>query len=212
MRHNFYVIFYAAAVGVTCALLLTAWGHFVRPYRRANELGEREKNILEVLGVPFDEQASLPHIHRSFKRLREQNVIRKQEAGELTLYVYEGGENAEGAVAVPFAGAGLWGPIRGFLALESDRRTIRDVSFYEQEETPGLGGEIASEEFRGQFKGRSIVGPEGEPGIRIVSQGEPSAANEVDAITGATMTSSRVEKMLNETIRRIVKEANRDVQ
>mgnify|MGYP006282854717 CR=1 FL=1 len=211
MKRNAYTLFYAAAVGITCALVLTAWGHYVRPYRRANELGEKEMNILRVLGVPFEQTASLPQIHETFRTLKEKNTIREDRVDGLTFYIYETSDG-EGAVAVPFAGAGLWGPVRGFLALEPDMRTIRDISFYKQEETPGLGGEIATAAFQNRFKGTSIVGPKGQPGIRIVSQGEPSAENEVDAITGATMTSNRVEQMINRTIRVIVEEVDQDVR
>ncbi len=84
-------------------------------------------------------------------------------------------------------------------------RTIRGVTFYEQEETPGLGGEIVTAGFRDQFIGRSIVDEAGNPGIIISSGGEP-AANKVDAISGATMTCDKVQAMLNEAISSIVEE------
>ena len=100
----------------------------------------------------------------------------------------------------------MWGPIRGFLALEADMRTIRGVTFHEQEETPGLGGEIASVWFQEQFKGKVIELPDGERGIHIRRGGGASGPNEVDAITGATMTSKKVEVMLNAVIERILRE------
>jgi Na+-transporting NADH:ubiquinone oxidoreductase subunit C len=109
-------------------------------------------------------------------------------------------------VAVPFAGDGLWGPIRGFLALEADRRTIRGIAFHEQEETPGLGGEIAGEAFRAQFRGKRIVAADGTPGIVIRRGKGAQAVNEVDGITGATMTCEKVQAMLNRLIARIAKE------
>jgi Na+-transporting NADH:ubiquinone oxidoreductase subunit C len=83
-------------------------------------------------------------------------------------------------------------------------RTIQGLTFYEQEETPGLGGEIASSKFRGQFKGKLIVGEDGNPGIIISSSGDP-APNKVDAITGATMTCNKVQMILNEVIKSIIK-------
>jgi Na+-transporting NADH:ubiquinone oxidoreductase subunit C len=84
-------------------------------------------------------------------------------------------------------------------------RTIRGVTFYEQEETPGLGGEIAADWFRKQFVGKSIVDEAGNPGIIISSGGEP-ASNKVDAISGATMTCDKVQAMLNEAISSVVEE------
>ena len=88
----------------------------------------------------------------------EENV-RQEDLGELTLYRYiqpEGSGEAE-IMAVEFEGPGLWGPIKGFLALGADAETIRGLTFYEQEETPGLGGEIASESFRRQFEGKKSI-------------------------------------------------------
>ena len=66
-------------------------------------------------------------------------------------------------MAVPFSGSGVWGPIEGVLALEPDMQTIRGVRFYKQEETPGLGGEIASDWFQAQFKGKTLVSAAGDP-------------------------------------------------
>ncbi len=121
-----------------------------------------------------------------------------------TTYVYEVDGKVE-ATAMRFAGPGLWGPVKGFLALEEDMKTIRGMTIYEQEETPGLGGEIVEPWFRDQFVGKSIVDAAGVPGIIISTSGEP-AANKVDGISGATMTCDKVQAMLNEAIKRIVEE------
>ena len=127
------------------------------------------------------------------------------QADPLTLYVYKPeGSDVVVAAAVKFIGPGLWGPIKGFLALEPDMKTIRGLTFYEQEETPGLGGEIASSWFRKQFVGKSIVDEKGNPGIIISSSGE-AAPNKVDGISGATMTCDKVQIMLNELIDKISK-------
>ena len=84
-------------------------------------------------------------------------------------------------------------------------KTIRGITFYEQEETPGLGGEITAAWFREQFVGKSIIGADGKPGIIIRRGGEP-APNKVDAISGATLTCDKVQAMLCEAIESIVKE------
>ena len=86
-------------------------------------------------------------------------------------------------------------------------KTIRGLTFHEQEETPGLGAEITSEAFRDQFKGKPLVNPEGKPGIRI--RVGASGPNEVDGITGATMTCDKVEALLNMTIEKVVAERER---
>ena len=80
--------------------------------------------------------------------------------------------------------------------------TIHAVTFSKHEETPGLGGEITSDAFRDQFRGLSVLDESGLRGLRIVGDGA-DGPNEVDAISGATMTSDKVEEMLNRIIERI---------
>ncbi len=207
MKGNWYTLGYAGVLGSVCALLLTAAASFTAPYKAANADAEKKRNILEVLQITFPSKASSQELVGLF----EENV-RQEDLGELTLYRYtppEGSDEVE-TMAVAFEGSGLWGPIKGFLALGPDAETIRGLTFYEQEETPGLGGEIASESFRRQFEGKKIIDDAGNVGIVIKGGGEASAVNEVDAITGATMTCDKVEAILNEVTQKIVKEFRKE--
>ena len=104
---------------------------------------------------------------------------------------------ADGAVAFEFSGPGLWGPIYGIASINSDLRTIRILKILHQEETPGLGARIAEKQYLGQFKNKEFV-----PQLIFTPQGKAKANNEIDAITGATLTSKALEKLLNETIRK----------
>jgi len=202
LKGNVYTLCFAAALGTVCALLLTAAGGFTAPYRQANALAEETVNVLKVLNVPFDMKAPA----KELLKVREENVREDSSTGQ-TVYIYaKPGAAAPEAVAMRFSGPGLWGPIKGLLALESDRRTIRGITFYEQEETPGLGGEIAGEEFTGRFAGKAIIGADGKPGFEVAMPGSPQAVNRVDGITGATMTCDKVEAMLNTAIETFVKE------
>jgi len=200
MKANIYTLLYALILGCVCALLLTGVGEFTRPYRQANKQAEEYRNILGVLGVRFDQGASSAELLKLFE-----NSVEEKKLGQLTLYRYLRDDELK-AVAVPVSGPGLWGPIKGFIALEPDMKTIMGVTFHEQEETPGLGGEIGAKWFRDQFKGKSIYGPDGTPGIAIVGGAGERARNEVDAISGATMTCDKVQTLLNNTITRLVEE------
>jgi Na+-transporting NADH:ubiquinone oxidoreductase subunit C len=200
VKGNLYALAYAAVLGTVCALLLTAVAGVTAPYRQANAEAEETLNILTVLKVPLEADTSARQLGEVFE-----NNVREEQRGNIALYIYSPSEGQIQAVALRFAGRGLWGPIKGFLALEPDMKTIRGVTFYEQEETPGLGGEIISSSFRDQFVGKSIVDESGNPGIIINSDGEP-APNKVDAISGATMTCDKVQAMLNSAIEEIVKE------
>ena len=161
MKGSIYTIFYSAVLAVVCALLLTGANVFTKPYIEANKKAERMRNVLEVLEVPGIDKAS----SQELKSIYEDKVGEKQY-GDLTVY-----ESNSGAVAVPFDGPGLWGHVKGFLALEPDKKTILGVTFYEQEETPGLGGEIVEQWFRDQFKGKLLRGEDGKPGILIIRDG-----------------------------------------
>ncbi|MBN1806358.1 MAG: FMN-binding protein [Sedimentisphaerales bacterium] len=202
MKNNVYTLCYAGILGTVCSLLLTAVASFTAPYKKANEIAEKNKNILAVLRVPCPPGSSSQELVKIF----EDNV-RQEKLGGLTMYRYVPlqDNDAKETVAIGFEGPGLWGPVKGFLALDKQMRVIRGITFYEQEETPGLGGEIAADWFREQFVGKSIVDQAGNPGI-IISNREGTAPNKVDAISGATMTCDKIQAMLNEAIKIIVQE------
>ena len=192
-RRSVYSITYAAVLGLVCALALTAVDRATEERKAANARAEEVRNILTVLGVPFDSGAEASELLETYA-----GSVSEEERGGVRFYVYDH-PDAGKLSATRFEGPGLWGPIEGFLCLRGDMRTIYAISFFRQEETPGLGGEISSEWFLAQFRGKSIVDDEGTPGISIVADGA-DGATEVDAITGATMTGDKVEEMLNRLI------------
>ena len=203
MKGNVYTLVYSAILGTACALLLTAAATFTEPYQKANKEAEEMLNILTALKVPFDENATAKQLIEIY----EANIKEQAASDKLTFYEYKPA-SASGrleAVAVRFAGPGLWGPVKGFLALEADKRTIRGITFYEQEETPGLGGDIVTDKFRDQFAGKSIVDSSGKAGI-VIGAGKQTEDNGVDGITGATMTCDKVQQMINEVLTMIVEE------
>jgi Na+-transporting NADH:ubiquinone oxidoreductase subunit C len=209
VKRSLYTLCYAGVLGAVCALLLTATASFTHPYKAANAKAEEFLNVLTVLGVPFEGDASPKRLVEVFNA-----NVHEEKRDEIVFYEYSAPQ-AKGriqAVAVPFSGSGLWGPIKGFLSMEPDMKTIRGITFYEQEETPGLGGEIGSSWFREQFAGKSIVDETGEARIIIGGSGGKSIRNRVDAITGATMTCDKVEALLNRVIKDIAKEMDNNAQ
>jgi Na+-transporting NADH:ubiquinone oxidoreductase subunit C len=201
VKGSLYALLYAAVLGTVCALLLTAIANVTAPYRQANEEAEKNLNILIVLDVNLPPETSAKQLGDVFK-----NNIREEQQNGVEAYVrFQPGDPSQiQAIALRFSGMGLWGTIKGFLALEPDMKTIRGITFYEQVETPTLGGEIAAKWFRDQFVGKSIVDKDGNPGVIISRTGDP-APNKVDGISGATMTCDKVQKMLNEVIKKISK-------
>jgi Na+-transporting NADH:ubiquinone oxidoreductase subunit C len=198
LRQNIYTVSFAVILGLVCATLLTAAADFTRQQQADNKKAEEIRNILTALKVPFEAHANAAQLIAIFER-----DVTEQSLDSLTLYEYKPkGSASVAAVAVRFAGPGLWGPIKGILALEPDYKTIRGVTFYEQEETPGLGGEIVTEDFRGRFEGKHIADAQGKWGIDIIAGGsEKTGANEIAGITGATMTCDKVQDMINTIIK-----------
>ncbi len=210
MKDNTRTLLFAGVLGLICALALAGVSQLTAAYRQANEKAEEVRNYLAALGVPGPEGASSQELLDIF----EQNV-RVEKLGKKTVYQYVPGSGSQAeatAVAVPFSGVGLWGPIRGVLALEPDFNTIRGIRFFDQQETPGLGGEIGTAWFQNQFVGKQILSPEGEPGFEITKPGGPEGVNSVDGITGATMTSSRVQAILDNLAKELWKEKHSNVQ
>ncbi len=198
MSDSLHTIIYATVLGTVSAALLAGVAAFTKPYREANKKAEEMRSVLGVLGIAAPDGASSAEL----VAIVDAN-IKEVKGKEPKTFEYrpDGAAEVE-AVAVAFAGPGLWGPVKGYLALEKDRQTIRGIVFHEHEETPGLGGEIEKAPFRDQFKGKSI----GKLGIRIV-RGGANGPNEVDAITGATMTCDKVQIMLDKVIRQLAEES-----
>ena len=103
---------------------------------------------------------------------------------------------------IPVRGKGLWGPIWGYLSLESDMNTIYGASFGHKSETPGLGAEIETEKFQKEFTGKKIFDEAGNfVSVKVVKGGAvPGDLHGVDAVSGATITSNGVTEMFKRTL------------
>ena len=107
-------------------------------------------------------------------------------------------DNGDKVEILAIFGAGLWGPIWGYIAVESDFATIYGATFAHTGETPGLGAEIGAPEFALQFTGKQIFDRTKFTSIKIKKGGAtPGVLNEVDAVTGGTITSNALEKAIN---------------
>ena len=102
----------------------------------------------------------------------------------------------EGAGYVfPAFGPGLWGEIEAVVGFDRELRRITGVDFIKQNETPGLGARISEDWFRDQFRGKT------GPFSRVPEGTETRSPTEFDAITGATITSTAIQNILNDTIK-----------
>lgn len=138
--------------------------------------------------------------------LKKQNDIIKQiekgntglmESLRLPVYIFD--IDGQSVTVIPCYGAGLWGPIWGYIAVKEDGQDILGAIFDHKSETPGLGAKIAEEPFYSQFKGKKFS--EGQTKFSVVKGGAKGAQDGVDAVSGATITS----RALGETINTWVK-------
>ncbi|MEX0794412.1 MAG: Na(+)-translocating NADH-quinone reductase subunit C [Pirellulaceae bacterium] len=101
-------------------------------------------------------------------------------------------------VVMPFWGSGLWGLMRGFISLDSDLQTVRGLTFYDHKETPGLGGEVESKNFKEQWPGTKALDDEGNVLVEVLKAGRPQTEpdSQIDGLSGATITTNGVNAMV----------------
>ncbi len=161
--------------------------------------GEYAKRIEEVV---VDKSGKVVTGGTSAFDLEIKKEYRKKKAGSdynLPVYIYKMDDGKKKFI-MPLHGAGLWDEIWGYVALNDDFKTIHGATFDHKGETPGLGAEIKTDWFQGQFKGKSIVNKSGSFEFKILKgKGNPGLDKEphkVDGISGATITADGVDDML----------------
>jgi len=187
-----YPVLYMFVVTAFLSSILIGLSRFTHDRVQANQKLAVEKSVLEALSVELSPEASSFELHELF-------LARVEEPSPASggAYLLKEGDEVV-AYAIPLEGKGYWDKIRGFIGIASDRRTVRGISFYEQNETPGLGAEIEQPPFRGQFVGKRI-GEGGRP-IGILPVGSSLDESQVHAVTGATQTSTRLERIINDDL------------
>lgn len=119
----------------------------------------------------------------------------KFRARYATVYIVENSQGIQ-KVILPIKGYGLWSTLYGFIALESDLKTVAGLGFYEQGETPGLGGEVDNPNWKAHWVGKQAY-EDGKAVIKVikgvVDPQQPGAETEVDGLAGATLTTRGVD-------------------
>lgn len=145
-----------------------------------------------------EEDAFNVDVKKQFRALEAK--AKKEEDARYPIYVCD--KEGEKYYVVPMAGKGLWGPIWGFLAFQSDMNTVFGAKFDHKTETPGLGAEIVEPFFQDPFVGKQIFDASGKFVSIAVIKGTAKEGDlhGVDGITGGTITSNGVDKMLKNTL------------
>jgi len=119
------------------------------------------------------------------------------------------------SIILPINGYGLWSTLYGFLSVDSDGQTVQSINFYDQAETPGLGGEVVNPNWRALWKGKKIYAETDQPSMEkgliteadigepalslikgVVDNSKPGSQYQVDGLAGATLTSTGVTNLI----------------
>ncbi len=196
-------IVFTAIVALVCSLLLTGASSGLKARKLRNIAVDRQKNILQSVGLIDPIQKPDP---TQIEQLYQNNIQcygvdganrivadgSEKNLLPVCFYVKEG---EPAAYILPVVSRGLWGKIRGYMAIKNDGKTITGFSVYSHNETPGLGGEIEKPWFQENFVGKQILDQLGAFAAVGIAKGKVAEviqsdhqANYVDGISGATLT------------------------
>lgn len=211
---NVYTIIYASVMVILVALLLAFTSETFRPRQAQNEAVDKMRQILTSINVEstnanakdlYEKMIVDSYLVNASGDKMDGNAFDTELVDELRKPVVERNypvfvANIDGSTKyiLELRGAGLWGPIWGFISLDDDKKTIFGASFGHSGETPGLGAEIDKPAFAKEFIGKKIFNPQGQfTSIAIVKPGKTAQDKDyVDGISGGTITSQGVDAML----------------
>ncbi len=219
---NLYIFLYASILVIVVAAALSYTAETLKPIQQQNAKIEKIQNILKSVGI----ESTVSNAEELFnKYIPQENRIVINSKGEkaqgieafnidqkaenyktlekrnLSLYIVKMDDGTTKTI-IPLLGVGLWGPIWGYISLDTDNNTIYGAVFDHKGETPGLGAEISQTQFQKQFIEKTIF--DGDKFVSITAykggKGAAIAAGNtkhgVDAISGGTITSKGLEKMI----------------
>ncbi|MDR1526967.1 MAG: NADH:ubiquinone reductase (Na(+)-transporting) subunit C [Dysgonamonadaceae bacterium] len=211
---NTYILIYASVMVVLVALILAYVSDALHPQQAKNEAIDKMRQMLSSLNIVSGnknaESLYNATITDSYLINSEGDKVEgdafatdlaaewQKPLAERSYPVFEASVAGDKKYILSLRGAGLWGPIWGFISLDEDKKTVFGASFGHEGETPGLGAEIDKPAFAHAFSGKKIFDPEGRfTSIAIVKPGKTAEGKDyVDGISGGTITSRGVDAML----------------
>ncbi|GHT26384.1 Na(+)-translocating NADH-quinone reductase subunit C [Bacteroidia bacterium] len=215
---NSYTLIYAVVLVVVVALLLAFTSQLLRPKQAQNEAIDKISQILASVNVVSThsdaEQLYKDYITDTYLVDAQGNKVSgdafetelavelAKPAAERKYPVFEAVVDGGKKYILSIRGAGLWGPIWGFISLNDDKDTVFGASFAHEGETPGLGAEIERPVFGKAFIGKHFFNNTGKfVSIAVVKTGKTAQGQDyVDGISGGTITSQGVNAMLESSI------------
>ena len=155
----------------------------------------RNEQLYLKRAVLFAADIPVPDSNQDIDASYGKSIVEKlDQDGNVQYYeVTKDGSTVQGYV-LPAYGPGLWGEIEAVVGYNVDLSELTGIDFTKQNETPGLGARITEEWFRTQFRGKM------GPFSRVPEGTEGESGQEFDAITGATITSTAIQSILNKQL------------
>ncbi len=215
---NTYTIVYASVMVLLVAIVLAVTSQSLKSFQEENEANDKRQQILRSVNVAVTADEAEAKYNELIKEsfFIDENgqkvegdaftsdVLKAFRAGKYPVFI----ANVDGQTKYIMAlrGAGLWGPLWGYVSVNDDRNTIFGTDFSHEGETPGLGAEIVYPWFSDQFKGKKLFYDGQYKSIAIVKPGKTAAGQDyVDGISGGTITSQGVDKMIYDSLTHYVK-------
>lgn len=215
---NSYTIIYASVIVVIVAFALAFVSSSLKETQKKNEDYDKMKQILSAIHVDAskaaDVQAEFDKYIKADEIMNSEAQVLAEKGGFLVdmkfelakdlkdrqLPVYIAEVDGQTKYILPLFGAGLWNSIWGYIALNEDKNTVFGVYFDHAGETPGLGAEIATDKFQGQFNNKHVYS-NGEVALSVVKNGKVTNKEfQIDGLSGGTITSNGVDAMLKKCI------------
>ncbi|MDE6317087.1 MAG: NADH:ubiquinone reductase (Na(+)-transporting) subunit C [Muribaculaceae bacterium] len=221
-QSNTYTVIYIIVLVVVVGAALAFTAMSLRDRQVANANADKMKQILASVDIPVDDKnvdsQFAGHIVRMLVVNTDGDVVREGGSDDMSIFNIDVAEqarldndsrelpvyvcrldNGQTKYILPVAGNGLWGPIWGYIALDSDGSTVFGAYFDHASETPGLGAEIAGDKFRKEFNGKEFFKGDKFLPVTVVKAGQhpTDGSDYVDGISGGTITSKGVGAMID---------------
>ena len=198
MRDKIKMIVFVLVLGSILTSALVSVDAFTAPRIKENMKKKLQASILKAAGISFTEETRSDVFSKEMEERLFGDEFQDEGATEEEMkkfYVTKAGD-----YVFEYRGSGLQDEIYGAIALAPDLETIKGITIVKQNETPGLGGRIADAEFLDQFKNKKVF-----PELRITGEGKASGENEINGMTGATMSCNALEELLNKETQKYIK-------
>lgn len=197
-NNNAYIIIYSIVLVVIVAFTLAFVYTSLKEKQEANVALDVKKQVLASLDIrEFADDADAE------RRYSETVISTDTLSSEDKAIVYTCTLKGETKYVLYVQGMGLWGPIWGYIALNSDKQTVCGAYFNHASETAGLGAEIKdSKAWQDQFKGKTAFADNKVMlSVKKATDIKPEERQyTVDAVTGSTLTCNGVNNMFKESI------------